>query len=60
MEIGYIFDFDGVLVNTMPLHFTAYSQALDEAGVPIDREQFYRQAGMTGRDMHCFRYFSAP
>ena len=50
MEIGYIFDFDGVLVNTMPLHFTAYSQALDEAGVPIDREQFYRQAGMTGRE----------
>ena len=50
MEIGYIFDFDGVLVNTMPLHFAAYSRALEEAGVPIDRGQFYRQAGMTGRE----------
>jgi beta-phosphoglucomutase-like phosphatase (HAD superfamily) len=55
MEIGYIFDFDGVLVNTMPLHFAAYSQALKEVGVPLDRDQFYRQAGMTGREqIACF------
>ena len=54
VEIGYIFDFDGVLVNTMPLHYTAYSQALEEAGAPLDREQFYRQAGMTGREQIAF------
>jgi len=54
MGIGYIFDFDGVLVNTMPLHFAAYSQALEEIGVPLDRDQFYRQAGMTGREQITF------
>jgi HAD superfamily hydrolase (TIGR01509 family) len=45
---AWIFDFDGVLVNTMEGHFACYRQALAEAGVPIDREQFYYQAGMTG------------
>lgn len=47
-EFAYIFDFDGVLVNTMAAHFACYSQALQESGVPIDRELFYHQAGMTG------------
>ena len=45
---AYIFDFDGVLVDTMPAHFACYSRALEESGIPIDKEQFYRQAGMTG------------
>src|SRR5512142_582610 len=31
-------------------HFLCYSQALQEAGIPIDRAQFYSQAGMTGRE----------
>jgi len=54
-ELGYIFDFDGVLVDTMALHFASYGQALKEFGVPIDKEQFYYQAGMTGREQ--IRYF---
>ena len=45
---AYIFDFDGVLFYTMEGHFQCYRQALQEYGVPIDREQFYRQAGMKG------------
>jgi HAD superfamily hydrolase (TIGR01509 family) len=44
----YIFDFDGVLVDTMEAHFSCYKKALEEAGVPIDKAQFYRQAGMKG------------
>jgi HAD superfamily hydrolase (TIGR01509 family) len=52
---AYIFDFDGVLVDTMPAHFASYREALAEAGVPIDRERFYYQAGMTGREQ--IRYF---
>jgi len=52
---AYIFDFDGVLVDTMPAHFASYGEALAEAGVPIDRERFYYQAGMTGREQ--IRYF---
>jgi HAD superfamily hydrolase (TIGR01509 family) len=51
---AWIFDFDGVLVNTMEGHFACYSQALAEAGIPIDRDQFYSQAGMTGREQIAF------
>ncbi len=50
MKCAYIFDFDGVLVNTMEAHFASYGQALAEAGVPIDRERFFSHAGMTGRE----------
>ena len=50
MKTAYIFDFDGVLVNTMEGHFASYGQALAEAGVPIDRARFFSQAGMTGRE----------
>jgi HAD superfamily hydrolase (TIGR01509 family) len=57
MKHGYIFDFDGVLVNTMELHYAAYSQACIEAGVPVDKKQFFSQAGMTGREQ--IRYFAA-
>ena len=56
MSHAYIFDFDGVLVNTMPAHFAAYRQALAEVNIPIDEPQFYRQAGMTGREQ--LRYFA--
>ncbi len=52
---AYIFDFDGVLVNTMEVHFACYKQALEEVGVPIDKKQFYYQAGMTGREQ--IQYF---
>lgn len=54
-QYAYIFDFDGVLVDTMSAHFECYRQALADVGVPIDREQFYRQAGMTGIEQ--IRYF---
>ena len=50
MSTAWIFDFDGVLVNTMETHFACYSQALAEAGIPIDKAQFFSQAGMTGRE----------
>ena len=56
MTYGYIFDFDGVLVNTMEMHYEAYKRAMEEAGVPIVRETFFRQAGMTGREQ--IKYFA--
>lgn len=55
MEYGYIFDFDGVLANTMEAHFACYQKALAEIGVPIVKEQFYSQAGMTALEQ--IRYF---
>jgi HAD superfamily hydrolase (TIGR01509 family) len=56
MPHAFIFDFDGVLVDTMATHFDSYRKALEEFGVAIDRDQFYRQAGMTGREQ--IRYFA--
>lgn len=50
MKTAYIFDFDGVLVNSMEGHFAAYGHALAEAGIPIDRDLFFSHAGMTGRE----------
>lgn len=56
MKYGYIFDFDGVLVNTMEIHFESYKSALQEVNVPIDKKRFFSQAGMTGREQ--IRYFA--
>lgn len=53
---AYIFDFDGVLVNTMNAHFECYRRALEEVDVPIDKGQFYSQAGMTGKEQ--IEYFA--
>lgn len=47
MKYAYIFDFDGVIVNTMESHFICYKKALEEVGVAIDKKQFFSQAGMT-------------
>ena len=56
MEYAYIFDVDGVLLDTMEVHFDCYKQALHEVNVPIDKAQFFRQAGMTGREQ--IKYFA--
>ena len=34
----------------MGVHYTSYREALQEVGVSLDKGQFYRQAGMTGRE----------
>lgn len=47
-NFAYIFDFDGVLFYTMEFHYRCYKQVLQEYGIPIDRRQFYSQAGMKG------------
>ncbi|MGC8624862.1 MAG: HAD family hydrolase [Phycisphaerae bacterium] len=43
---GLIFDCDGTLVDTMPVHYYAWQMALREAGIPLAEEEFYRLAGM--------------
>ena len=50
MEYAYIFDFDGVLVNSMEAHFASYKEALEEVNVPLDKAKFYSNAGMTGKE----------
>ena len=39
---GYIFDLDGTLVDTMPLHYRAWDEAMRAVGLkcPLDEELF--------------------
>ena len=48
---GYIFDLDGTLVDTMPLHYTAWEAALRNAGLQgrLDEDLFYQLGGMPSR-----------
>jgi beta-phosphoglucomutase len=38
---GIIFDFDGVIANSEPLHYTAFRQALDEDGITLTAADYY-------------------
>ena len=57
MKTAYIFDFDGVLVDTMKAHLKCYEEACAEVGIPLDKAQFYSQAGMSGAEQ--IAYFAA-
>jgi beta-phosphoglucomutase-like phosphatase (HAD superfamily) len=48
---GYIFDCDGTLVDTMPLHYRAWDRAMQAAGLPgqLSEELFYSLGGMPTR-----------
>lgn len=48
---GYIFDCDGTLVDTMPLHYRAWDQAMQRAGLKetLSEELFYSLGGMPTR-----------
>lgn len=45
---GYIFDLDGTLVDTMPLHYRAWDSAMRAVGLnaPLDEELFYSLGGV--------------
>jgi beta-phosphoglucomutase-like phosphatase (HAD superfamily) len=48
---GYIFDLDGTLVDTMPLHYSAWEAALRRAGLVgrLDENRFYELGGVPSR-----------
>ena len=50
---GYIFDLDGTLIDTMPLHYRAWDTALRRAGLPheLDEEFFYSLGGVPTRQV---------
>lgn len=51
---GYIFDLDGTLVDSMPLHYKAWRLALEKAGAPYEAflpEEFYSCGGKSARDV---------
>lgn len=43
---AYIFDCDGTLADTMPLHYRAWCAALTEFGCPFDEALFYQLGGV--------------
>jgi beta-phosphoglucomutase family hydrolase len=40
-----IFDFDGTLVDTMPLHYEAYRQVFAELGLELTRRDYFENIG---------------
>ena len=48
---GLIFDCDGTLVDSMPLHMKAWEHAVTTAGVKWDYEFFFSKKGMPGKDI---------
>ena len=42
---GYIFDCDGTIADTMPLHFRAWTQAMQDFGGTFPEELFYSWGG---------------
>jgi beta-phosphoglucomutase len=48
-----LFDFDGVLADTEPLHFRMFQQVLHEEGIPLSEDEYYQKyVGFDDRD--CF------
>jgi HAD superfamily hydrolase (TIGR01509 family) len=43
---GYIFDCDGTLAHSMPVHYGAWRQAAEENGVAMSEELFYSLGGV--------------
>jgi len=48
---GFIFDLDGTLLDTMPLHYRAWDEVMRRAGMtaPLDEELFYSLGGVPTR-----------
>jgi HAD superfamily hydrolase (TIGR01509 family) len=38
-----VFDFDGVLANSEPLHLSAYQQVLSGLGITLERDEYYER-----------------
>jgi beta-phosphoglucomutase family hydrolase len=43
---GYVFDCDGTLADTMPLHYEAWCEALQPYGCPFSEPYFYSLGGV--------------
>jgi HAD superfamily hydrolase (TIGR01509 family) len=50
---GYIFDLDGTLVDTMPLHFASWEAAMRNAGLigKLDESHYYALNGIPSREV---------
>jgi HAD superfamily hydrolase (TIGR01509 family) len=48
---AYLFDCDGTVVDSMPLHYIAWKQALDEWNCPFPEDLFYAWGGKPPLDI---------
>ncbi len=48
---GLIFDCDGTLADTMPLHWQAWQQVMPRHGFQLTEERFYALGGVPSRDI---------
>ncbi len=48
---AYLFDCDGTIVDSMPLHYVAWKKALAEWGCTFEEELFYAWGGRPVRDI---------
>jgi beta-phosphoglucomutase family hydrolase len=48
---GYLFDCDGTIADSMPLHYIAWKKALEEWNCPFDEKFFYESGGMSIADI---------
>jgi beta-phosphoglucomutase len=46
-----LFDMDGVVTDTMPLHYESWRRAFERAGVSVDKMDVYLREGMTSMAM---------
>lgn len=46
MITGYIFDFDGVLVNSLEVHWSSFLPACSEVGISVDRDRLVKYNGI--------------
>ncbi len=48
---GIVFDCDGTLADTMPLHWKAWNSIMDRHGLHFPEERFYALGGVPSRDI---------
>lgn len=48
---AYLFDCDGTIVDSMPLHYAAWKKALGEWNCPFDQELFYAWGGRPTKEI---------
>jgi HAD superfamily hydrolase (TIGR01509 family) len=46
-----LWDMDGVLADTSPLHFATWEQVLTSLGIPFDRQKFHYIYGLKNHDL---------
>lgn len=49
MQLGYIFDLDGVITDTIEFHYQAWKRIADQEGIPFDRTINDRLRGIPRR-----------